>query len=206
MTTTTRTPALREWAVIYDALLQGRQIVDLRKGGIHESERRFALRSSRFWLYPGYEHQRPGLLKPAFRPDLERVLRQAPPAGVIRIPGWAELVATAELSDPDALRQLDDQFIWAQDYAAERLRWKPKQPLHLLVLRAYRLADPIDVPWRDQYRGCTSWADLVDLPSDPAALPSQSALTDQQFADRYTALRSRLAHLLPAPPAVGGRA
>ena len=197
MTTTMPTPALREWAVIYDALLQGRQIVDLRKGGIHENNHRFALRSARFWLYPGYEHQRPDLLKPVFRPDLERVLRQAPPPGRIRIPGWAEVVATAELSDPDSLRRLDDEFIWMHDYAAERLRWKPKQPLLLLVLRAYRLADPIDVPWRDQYRGCTSWADLIDLAPDPAALPSQPALSDAQFADRYAALRSRLPALSP---------
>lgn len=202
MTTTARTPALREWAVIYDALLQGRQIVDLRKGGIHESDRRFALRSARFWLYPGYEHQRPGLLKPAFRPDLERVLGQAPPPSLIRLPGWAEVVATAELSDSDTLRRLDDEFIWTPDYAVERLRWKSTQPLLLLVLRAYRLADPVEVPWRDQYRGCTSWADLVDLPPDPTALPSWPALSDAQFADRYAGLQARL----PSLSAGGGRA
>ena len=49
------------------ALLEGEQILDVRKGGLHEDGRHFAMQSTRFWLYPTAEHQRPELLKPAYR-------------------------------------------------------------------------------------------------------------------------------------------
>src|SRR3989442_1398808 len=40
-------PAFKEWAVIVHALLEGEQILDVRKGGLHEDERRFGLKSRR---------------------------------------------------------------------------------------------------------------------------------------------------------------
>ena len=49
------------------ALLEGEQILDVRKGGLREDGRHFALHSQRLWLYPTAEHQKPELLKPAYR-------------------------------------------------------------------------------------------------------------------------------------------
>ena len=60
-------PALKEWAVVVHALLEGEQIVDIRKGGIKEDGRHFDLPTRRFWLYPTAEHQKAELLKPAYR-------------------------------------------------------------------------------------------------------------------------------------------
>ena len=37
------TPALKEWAAIVHALLEGEQIVDVRKGGLHEDGRHFGV-------------------------------------------------------------------------------------------------------------------------------------------------------------------
>ncbi len=185
-------PALKEWAVIYDAILNGSQIVDLRKGGIHETGKHFVLRAQRFWLYPSYEHQRAELIKPAYRPALERSLRAVPPQGVIRVPGWAEIVAAAELTDADAIAALDNELIWTRDYAESRFRWKPRHPLHLLVLRAYRLPQPIDIPFRDAYRGCSSWVDLLDLPADPRSVPSDPVLPNGDFNARLDNLLARL--------------
>ena len=45
------------------ALLEGEQILDIRKGGLHEDGRHFSVQSSRLWLYPTVEHQRAELLK-----------------------------------------------------------------------------------------------------------------------------------------------
>ncbi|MPZ98446.1 MAG: DUF1802 family protein [Dehalococcoidia bacterium] len=192
MDDTTRTPALREWAVVWDAVLAGRQVLDIRKGGIHETGKHFAVRAPRFWLYPGTEHQRADLLKPEALPALDRVLREAPPKETIRIEGWAELVATAEVSEAVPLLALDDEFVWSSEYAAQRLNWKPRHPLHLLVLRAHRLAEPIEVPWREEYRGCTSWADLIDLPADPTAASAAPVLDDDAFAARLDIVRRTL--------------
>ena len=46
--------ALKEWAAVVHALLDGRQTVLLRKGGIHE--KRFSLRGSRFVVFPTVAH------------------------------------------------------------------------------------------------------------------------------------------------------
>ena len=56
------------------ALLAGEQILDLRKGGIREEGRHFALRSTRVWLYPTVEHQERELVRPRV-PPLDRRLR-----------------------------------------------------------------------------------------------------------------------------------
>ena len=60
-------PAFKEWAVIVHALLEGEQILDVRKGGIREDGRHFSLQSTRLWLYPTAEHQKPELLKDPYR-------------------------------------------------------------------------------------------------------------------------------------------
>ena len=55
--------ALKEWAVTVQALAQGRQVLLLRKGGIHEEGKDFRVVHPEFLLYPTYEHQREDLLK-----------------------------------------------------------------------------------------------------------------------------------------------
>src|SRR6478735_2528396 len=60
-------PALKEWAVVVHALLEGEQILDVRKGGLHEDGRHFAVQSNRLWLYPTAEHQKAELLKEPYR-------------------------------------------------------------------------------------------------------------------------------------------
>jgi hypothetical protein len=178
-------PALKEWAVVIRALLSGEQILDLRKGGIKEDGRHFSLQSTRVWLYPTVEHQERDLLRPAYRRWIDDSERDAPPDRAIRIEGWADIVGVARLTDPDDLAKIDGKFIWTGDYAASRLKWKRRDPLWVLALRAHRLADPITVPWNEAYGGCTSWVDLEGLPDDPASLPSERALSDEAFEARY---------------------
>ncbi len=54
---------LKEWATICNALERGRQIVLLRKGGIHESAGEFELEHREFLLFPTYLHQKLEMLK-----------------------------------------------------------------------------------------------------------------------------------------------
>lgn len=186
-------PAFKEWAVIVRALLQGEQLLDVRKGGLREEGRHFAVRSQRLWLLPTYEHQRAELLKPAYRRWIDEA--GEPDEGSVRIAGWADVVGVTHISDRDALAALDSKFIWNLEYAEARLRWKARDPLWILALRVYRLSEPLDVELPDDAGGCTSWVDLPGLPDDPAALPSEPALSDESFSARLE-LAERV---LPAP-------
>ena len=65
-------------------------------------------------------------------------------------------------------------------------------PLIVLVLRVHRLAEPLTVPVRDHYAGCTSWTPMSDLPPDPREAASTPVLDDAAFAERRAALHAAL--------------
>jgi hypothetical protein len=189
-------PALKEWAAIVHALLQGEQIVDLRKGGLREDGRHFGVHAPRFWLYPTYEHQRPELVKAAYR---HWVAPDEPDERAVTVAGWAEVVGVATISDAAALASIEGRTIWTGEYAASRLHWKARDPLWVLALRVHRLDEPITVPYRDEYGGCTSWVDLEGLPATPDEVPAQPALSDVAFAARLQGLRDALPEGLGPP-------
>jgi hypothetical protein len=90
-------------------------------------------------------------------------------------------VGAATTSDPDVLDALDGKVIWSREYVETRFKWKKRDPLWILALRVHRLVEPIEVPYRESYGGCTSWVDLDGLPDDPASLPSERVLSDVAF-------------------------
>ena len=182
--------ACKEWGAVVRALLAGEQILDIRKGGIREPGRRFNIASDRFFLFPTIEHQEPALLKPAYRSWVDP--RDARRDETIVIGGWAEVAHHVTISDEEHLAALDSKHIWASAYAATRLHWKRQAPLWILVLRVHRLLDPIVIPDRAGYHGCTSWVALDDFPEDPYELPSEPALTDTAFTGRVANLPSWL--------------
>jgi hypothetical protein len=175
-------PALKEWAVVVRALLAGEQILDVRKGGLREEGRHFAVRADRFWLYPTTEHERVDLVKPAYR----RWIEPAPvePPRTVEIAGWADVVGVATITDPAALDAIDSKVVWTRDYVESRLEWKRRDALWILALRAHRLLEPISIAFDERYAGCSSWVELDGLPGDPSGLASEPALSDESFTSR----------------------
>jgi hypothetical protein len=186
------TPAFKEWAVIVRALLTGEQILDVRKGGLREDGRHFAVQSKRCWLYPTTEHQRHELLKPAYERWVAESEAAGPAPGTVRIEGWADVVASVTLTDPDELATLASKLIWTSDYVSARLNWKRRDPLWVLALRVHRLDEPLVVPYLEAYGGCTSWVDVDGLPDDPESVPSEPAISDESFTARMRLTEQQL--------------
>lgn len=176
-----RAPAYKEWAAVVQALLEGEQILDVRKGGIREDGRHFSVQATRLWLYPTFEHQRAELLKPAYARWIDSVAGDPQGPGDFVVSGWADVVGAATTSDPEVLEKLDGKVIWSREYVETRFKWKRRDPLWILALRVHRLIEPIAVPYREEYGGCTSWVELDGLPDDPASLPSELVLSDVAF-------------------------
>jgi hypothetical protein len=184
-------PALKEWAAIVHALLEGEQIVDVRKGGIREDGRHFDVATKRCWLSPTAEHQKPELLKPAYAHWVD--LADAAPVGQpVTLHGWADIVDIATITEPEHLDALDSKLVWSRDYVESRFNWKRRDPLWVLVMRVHRLAEPVTVAWNDEYGGCTSWVDYAGLPDDPALLPSEVVLSDVAFEAKRKGVRESL--------------
>ncbi|PWW41034.1 MULTISPECIES: DUF1802 family protein [Paenibacillus] len=157
----TTVPALKEWASAIKALETGRQIMVMRKGGIVEETRRFELKSPAFYLYPTYEHQRKELIKSSDHFYVEESLADwVPEASTIRLTAYAEVTQDLEIRDQEMLDRLLDFHMWTADFAEDRLKWKRKDPLHVLILRVYRLKEPMEIPVLPEYNGCRSWISI----------------------------------------------
>lgn len=182
------TTALKEWAVAIKALREGRQVLLVRKGGIREESRDFRIQARRFLLFPTYEHQRVDLLQPPFVPDLEHVLAEPRDEGRVRIDTWAELTDVFEVTEPWQVEALLPHYCWSQRYAEERLRWRPRKPLLVMAMRAYRLDEPREIASLPEYGGCKSWLQL------PIAHPDQmtTTLSDADYATRIADVRAAL--------------
>ncbi len=166
----TTTHAFKEWAVGVDALEQGKTIMLLRKGGIHEEGGRFQVAHDQILLYPTYEHQQPQQLKPNYASLVTPV-----PSGwhpeTIRIGAYAQITDVLRVSDEQVVWALLPFHIWNEQFVSDRLKWKPRQPLYVLLLRTYRLASAPVIPYRQEYGGCKSWIDLAETISIEGATP-----------------------------------
>jgi hypothetical protein len=188
--------ALKEWAVTVRALAEGEQLLTLRKGGIREEHKHFELEHERFFLYPTFDHQRNDVVRDAHTPELRRALEEGvwpdgdPPTqaltrdgGIpqperVRVRAWAEVAGHYTVTDPRVISELSPFYIWTTDYAQKRLSWKPRHPLHVVLLRTYRIPRPVTVRVRGDYAGCRSWLEIArDLPFEGTPV-----LADDEFA------------------------
>ncbi len=184
---------LKEWAVAVKALERGDTALVVRKGGIREKA--FAVQSSRFLLLPGYEHQRPELLKPGYRGLIEEIPDRTDHDPLL-FTSFAEVHAAYEISEPEQLQAIDPYHIWTPEYVGSRFKWRPKKPLTVLVLRTHLLPEPVELPYSEGYGGCKSWIALDEAVSVEGARP---ALGDEDFERLVAPVMGVLEDLRPAP-------
>src|SRR5438046_6744866 len=197
--------AFKEWAVTVRALGEGEQLLTLRKGGIREPDKHFELDHDRFFLYPTFDHQRNDCVRASHQPELRRALEEGvwaegepPPNALVRdggiaqpdrvrIRAWAEVAEHWTIDDPRTVDALSPYYVWTPDYAEKRLAWKRRHPLHVLLLRTYRIPRPVTVKVRDEYAGCRTFLELYrDLPFEGTPV-----LSDDEFeraAEEITAI------------------
>ncbi|MDT0121910.1 DUF1802 family protein [Paenibacillus sp. RRE4] len=183
-------PALKEWASAIQALEHGRQIMVMRKGGIVEETKHFELKSPAFYLYPTYEHQRKELIKSSDQSYVEESLAEwVPEASTVRITSYAEVTQDLEIRDQEMLDRLLEYHMWTADFAESRLKWKKKDPLHVLILRVYRLQEPMEIPVLPEYNGCRSW---ISIPNGLVPREMTPVLNVADFAEQVQKINETL--------------
>jgi hypothetical protein len=146
-------------------------------------------------LFKSYEHQKPEQLKPAYH-ELLRSIPDRQDDGPVIFTSFAEVWGAYEVSEPEELEALDPYHIWTHAYAESRLKWRPKKPLTVLVLRTYLLPEPVELEYRAEYGGCKSWIELEK--SIPTA-GSRPALDDAAFEELTAPALDALEGLQHAP-------
>lgn len=168
--------ALKEWAVVCEAIESGDQILLFRKGGIMEFRNGFELKFKDFFLFPTFEHQARESIRPKYHAVLNQIEKNndvneaikttagnnPPPATTeyTKVTSFVEITHFGEVSNLDRLKALEDFHIWTDDYVKTRFNYNPKKPLYLLLLRAYKLKKPIKILNKPQWIGCKSWIQI----------------------------------------------
>jgi hypothetical protein len=146
--------ALKEWKSVIDALGRGEQIVLIRKGGLADDN--FGIEAERFYLFPTNYHDAGGT-EPSHVP----------------ITHWAEVLKTWQIRDEAMLPSLAALTILDPEAIETRYRFRPDQAINVIAVRAYRLANAVDIPMNPEYSGCRSWVSLdeeIDIDGSVAAL------------------------------------
>lgn len=182
--------AFKEWAVVGEAMAQGKQTVILRKGGIVEDEGRFRPIHPRFLLLPTYVHQAPEGIRPEFLPLLEQVRNQQPVSDQIRISHWAEVATAVQVTSLESLNRLRDEHIWSQAIVEERFRRWQTDSVYALVVKVFPLPDPVLLPMRDSYGGCKSW---IELEQDVPTPDTSPVVPSDEFDLRLKSIQAALA-------------
>ena len=183
------TIALKEWAVAVNALSQGKQILIMRKGGIHRDDKHFRIMHQEFLLFPTFEHQQTKLIKTEFHENLQAVLGKHSARGMVRLAYWSKVTDIFEITQNEILETLTSHHIWTLDYASKRLNWRPNYPLTVALIRVYKIQKPQLIPLLDDYTGCKSWVSLAQ------AIPLGSmkpVLSRQQYQEKAYVIKQTL--------------
>src|SRR6266540_3145452 len=179
--TTKTLTALKEWALVCKLLLEGRQAIMLRKGGI--DEKGFWVEADEFLLYPTYFHQMTEKVRPEFAEECAEVLASPPPEGILRMTCVARVIDHIEVRRPEGMDALRDLHPYDEEQVAMRLEFRPRKPLVILVVEVRPTPTPVEIPMLEDYGGCVSWVDVgVERPA--LGEPVLDAATLREISDR----------------------
>jgi hypothetical protein len=181
--------ALKEWAVLCDAMAAGEIVAMVRKGGIREQRAGFAVRHDRFLLYPTFFHEKGAELQERFRGRLAASHGRQPAAGTIRLELVASVAGVWAVGDLERLRAVEPSHGLAWPAVESRFHYRNRPGVQVVAVRVARLPAPVVVPEARRYLGCVSWVAL-DAPLDVrGAVP---VLDDAAFDARLAPLRAAL--------------
>jgi hypothetical protein len=161
----------KEWAVVCEALGQGRQSIILRKGGIAEGAAGFSFQHRAFFLFPTWFHEQPEKVR------AHGLKIPAPPEAEIEIRYFARLEQARIITSWPMAEALAPLHILKPEVVRERFEYDEAPGIHLALVRVFRLATPWKLPNEKKFGGCRSW---VPLPEPPVNFQLEPVLSDAE--------------------------
>ena len=181
--------ALKEWAVLVNAMARGDLIAMIRKGGIREKRAGFDVRHDRFLLYPTFFHEKLNELAPRFHPSLESAHATRPPDGTIELRYLANVAAVWQVTELERLRAIGHEHGLTWGAVESRFRYREDPRVHVVAVRIAKLPTVVTLPEARRYTGCVSWVKLDEAVEVSGAHP---VLDEESFAMRLAKLESAL--------------
>ncbi|MDG2487975.1 MAG: DUF1802 family protein [Roseibacillus sp.] len=176
----------KEWVGVCGALLEGRQQVLLRKGGIHEGRKGFSFRHDSFALFPTRFHAQAAQIRDP--QPLGGKMQEWEVGEEVFFEVWCEAVWARTLTDWNQVKALEPFHVWTEDLVRERFDCGDVQQIHCALVRVYRLIEPFTLPYAKGYGGCRTW---VNLPSSPPRR-MEPVVEDSVFEESRTAIETIL--------------
>ncbi|MEO8879394.1 MAG: DUF1802 family protein [Gemmatimonadaceae bacterium] len=181
--------ALKEWAVLVDAMGRGDLIAMIRKGGIREHRAGFDVRHERFLLYPTFFHEKLHELDARFHSTLDASHAARPPEEMIQLRYVAIVAAVWLVTDLERLRAIDSEHGLTWGAVESRFRYRDDPRVHVVAARIAKLPDVVTIAEVRRYTGCVSWVKLDD---DVDVSDATAVIDDASFTRRLGALDSAL--------------
>jgi hypothetical protein len=183
--------ALKEWAGVCAALMDGRQTLIVRKGGINEGPGGFVPEHRHFWLYPTHVHEaEQGLRLEDERPSPHG--SSPTPADRVSIQALASVELIRHVDSEETLSLLEPFHVWTRETIRKRFHYR-RPGLWVLGVRLYCRDQPWTLVPTAEQLGCKSWVTLESpLPTEGL----RPVLPMDDWSVRFHQLRS----LLPPEP------
>lgn len=189
--------ALKEWAVLIEAMARGDIIAMVRKGGIREQRAGFAVRHDRFLLYPTWFHENLSDLAARFHSGLAAAHERRPAAGRVRLTHLAESVAVWNVTDESLLPAVEHEHGLSPSAVASRFHYRGKPNVRVIAVRLLELPEPVEIAEAPRYAGCVSW---LELDADVAIANATPVMAEPELQRRIAGL----AGVLGAPESSQG--
>jgi hypothetical protein len=159
--------AFKEWAGVCDALLQGRQSIIVRKGGISEEAGPGSFRPEHceFWLYPTWSHQAEQALR-----TWEGKPSRPYAGGTVSIQALVQVELFAFLESEEMLDALDSFHVFTQETMRKRFHYR-RRGLWVLCTRVWRREPEWSLPVTPEHAGCKTWVVLEEELSTEGVRP-----------------------------------
>ena len=178
--------ALKEWSTTIEALGKGEIIAVWRKGGIEDGG--FNIEQKQFVLFPTGTHQSLNKIKQEWW-HLHDEKASPNKDNQIKVKYWALVEESIEVQTLEQLISISNQLINTNEHLVSSWDLYPDHKGKILLLRIYKLTNPILVPYSQDYAGCKSWIELkIDVPK----IGSTSVLSFKEFNTKARFIRALL--------------
>jgi hypothetical protein len=165
----------KEWAMVCEALGQGRQSIIVRKGGIAEGRAGFSFQHRDFFLLPTWFHEQPAKVRTT------DIAVPAQMAGEVTIKWFAQMEMARVITTLATAEALASLHILQPEVVRERFDYDDAPGVHVAFVRIFRVQPSWTFADEKRFGGCRSW---VTLPERPDAMQLEPVVSDAEYEKR----------------------